>query len=198
DYIMVMEYIRGGSMRQFLDRIRFSFRNKFSQLYSIADGLRVIHKKGLLHRDFHSGNILNGGSFGCCYIADLGLCRPADETSQEKIFGVMPYMAPEVLLGKTYIQASDVYSFGIVAYELLSAEETENQESLNESSCQIHSRAVYHSRLLPTKEITNLLSEQFSRSLQIDFSESSQVSTEQTAQTLQPTNQPYGTPGTNK
>ena len=72
----------------------------------------------MVHRDFHSGNILSRGS--SCYITDLGLCRPANETSQEKIFGVLPYVAPEVLQSQPYTQASDIYSFGIMAYELLS------------------------------------------------------------------------------
>jgi len=48
----------------------------------------------------------------------LGLCRPANEVDQDKIYGVLPYIAPEVLKKKEYTQASDIYSFGIVAYEL--------------------------------------------------------------------------------
>src|SRR5204863_1760748 len=48
--------------------------------------------------------------------------RPADETPSQsrdkKIYGVLPYVAPEVLRGKEYTQASDIYGFGIIAYEL--------------------------------------------------------------------------------
>ena len=53
-----------------------------------------------------------------CRIADLGLCRPANEEDQGKIYGVLPYVAPEVVREEKYTQATDVYSFGIVAYEL--------------------------------------------------------------------------------
>ncbi|KLL02197.1 MAG: hypothetical protein MRERC_3c023 [Mycoplasmataceae bacterium RC_NB112A] len=64
------------------------------------------------------GNILSDGYF--CYITDLGLCRPADETDKSKVYGVLPYMAPEVLRRQPYIQASDIYSFGIIAWEMMS------------------------------------------------------------------------------
>jgi serine/threonine protein kinase len=77
-------------------------------------GLKRIHQKGLIHKDFHSGNILTDS--GDSLITDLGLCRPANYKKEEgKIFGVLPYIAPEVLKGKPYSQASDIYSFGIVA-----------------------------------------------------------------------------------
>jgi len=82
--------------------------------------LNAIHEKGLVHRDFHAGNILIRRSFDYsdCYITDLGLSRPADESDRGKVYGVLPYVAPEVLRGELYTQASDIYSFGIVAYEL--------------------------------------------------------------------------------
>ena len=87
----------------------------------ILKGLKSVHDKGLIHKDFHPGNILNNNSgIGVCYITDLGLCRPVNETNSEKIYGVLSYVAPEVLLRKPYTQASDIYSFGMVAYELFS------------------------------------------------------------------------------
>src|SRR5207249_4890518 len=53
---------------------------------------------------------------------DLGLCQPANvkpsQSGGKKIYGVLPYVAPEVLRGKEYTQASDIYGFEIVAYEV--------------------------------------------------------------------------------
>src|SRR5436305_12800770 len=55
-----------------------------------------------------------------CFIADLGLCKPVNSQLEEnKVFGVLPYVAPEVLRGQSHTQAGDIYSFGIVAYEVL-------------------------------------------------------------------------------
>src|SRR5207302_700057 len=54
-----------------------------------------------------------------CYITDLGLSRPVNETDDGKVYGVMPYVAPEVLQRGEYTQKSDIYSFGIIATEIL-------------------------------------------------------------------------------
>ncbi|GBC39390.1 kinase-like domain-containing protein [Rhizophagus irregularis DAOM 181602=DAOM 197198] len=79
-----------------------------------------IHDKGLIHHDFHCGNILNDSL--SVYITDLGLCQPVNvksyQNSNKKIYGVLPYVAPEVLRGKEYTQASDIYGYGIIAYEI--------------------------------------------------------------------------------
>src|SRR6516162_4079590 len=80
----------------------------------------LLKTQKLIHRDFHCGNIL---SFGSDYfsITDLGLCKPANKKSEEtgkQIYGVLPYVAPEVLRGKEYTQKSDIYGFGIIAYEV--------------------------------------------------------------------------------
>ncbi|GET55589.1 kinase-like domain-containing protein [Rhizophagus irregularis DAOM 181602=DAOM 197198] len=49
-------------------------------------------------------------------ISDIGLCGEVDNIDKTKIYGVMPYVAPEVLRGKPYTQATDIYSFGIIMY----------------------------------------------------------------------------------
>ena len=55
---------------------------------------------------------------------DMGLCKPADynasENTKKSTYGVLPYMAPEVLRGQNYTKASDIYSFGIIMYEVIS------------------------------------------------------------------------------
>ncbi|CAJ0824658.1 6738_t:CDS:10 [Entrophospora sp. SA101] len=111
NYLMVMEYIEGGNLRDYL-------KNNASELR-----LKDIHLQGLVHRDFHAGNILikADGDYFSSFITDLGLSQPANSQSQVgEIFGVMPYVAPEVLQNKPYTPASDIYSFGIIAYEMCS------------------------------------------------------------------------------
>src|SRR5688572_26428518 len=73
--------------------------------------------KKMVHHDFHIGNILlRGGNYRSSYISDMGLCGEVDNVDATKIYGVMPYVAPEVLRGKPYTQAADIYSFGMVMY----------------------------------------------------------------------------------
>ncbi|MCE8162851.1 MAG: protein kinase [Candidatus Moeniiplasma glomeromycotorum] len=127
--IMVINYIKDGNLRQFLRNNQLNFKDKLNQLWRIADGLKEIHEKGLIHRDFHPGNILNRKDVKAnefkydvkCIITDLGLCQPASEKDENKIYGILPYIDPEVLKNKRYTQTSDIYSFGMVAYELFSS-----------------------------------------------------------------------------
>jgi|SRR6185369_10104096 len=74
----------------------------------------------LVHRDLHPGNILFNLESKMSSITDFGLSRPVDEKDDGKVYGVLPYVAPEVLQDKPYTQASDIYSFGIMAYEIIS------------------------------------------------------------------------------
>jgi serine/threonine protein kinase len=118
NYVMVMQYIKDGNLRQYLqvNYKRLDFKDRLDQLHNIARGLKSIHSKGLVHRDFHAGNILNEDAY--CSITDLGLCKPANETSESEIYGVLPYVAPEVLNGKQYTSATDIYSFAMIMYEI--------------------------------------------------------------------------------
>src|SRR5581483_6317333 len=89
NFIMVMQYAIDGSLRQSLNKNfnSMSWKSKFITLSDIADGLSNIHKKRLIHRDFHSGNILSISIFA--YITDLGLCKSADEKIDKNIYGVL-------------------------------------------------------------------------------------------------------------
>src|SRR6266480_7579172 len=78
-----------------------------------------IHEKNYIHHDLHSGNIFSYYS-GHGVIGDLGLCQQAVDKKDDhpnKIFGVIPYLAPEVLSGKLYTKESDIYSFGMIMWE---------------------------------------------------------------------------------
>src|SRR6185436_5146440 len=83
NFMMVMEYAQNGSLRQHLN-ISFNSLNwnkKLFNLYNIALGLSSIHEKGLIHFDFHCGNILSNNSsdnYAYSLITDLGLCKPAN------------------------------------------------------------------------------------------------------------------------
>ena len=78
----------------------------------------AIHEKGYAHHDLHSGNIFSRSHYNS-EIGDLGLCQQVVDKKDDanKIFGVIPYLAPEVLSKKSYTKESDIYSFGIIMWE---------------------------------------------------------------------------------
>ena len=99
----------------------FDWNDKLLLLLNIIKGLKIIHQKQMVHRDFYTGNLLVYGgrkhTINWMCISDMGLCGEVGNTGKEtKIYGVMPYVAPEVLNGKPYTQAADIYSFGMIMY----------------------------------------------------------------------------------
>ncbi|CAI2171452.1 7070_t:CDS:2 [Funneliformis geosporum] len=92
---------------------------KFQEgLRAIIIGIENIHDANIIHRDIHSGNILTDGTVRTT-ICDLGLCKSSTESSSEDIYGVIPYMAPEIFQRQTYTMASDIYSFGVIMWEVV-------------------------------------------------------------------------------
>ncbi|GES87712.1 kinase-like domain-containing protein [Rhizophagus clarus] len=98
NYIMVLQYAENGSLRNYLNKNydKLVWKNKFKDLWYIAIGLKRIHKNELIHRDLHIENTKNS------------------------IYGVLPYIAPEILRGRNYTKAADIYIFGIIMYEVFS------------------------------------------------------------------------------
>ncbi|RHZ83548.1 hypothetical protein Glove_91g143 [Diversispora epigaea] len=122
EYMMIMNYAQYGSLRKLLNNkfVELTWGKKSSILFNIIYGLKNIHEMGLIHKDFHSGNIVNQ-NLNLSYITDFGLCKPVSENDPEKIYGVIPYMAPETLSRGEYTKASDIYSFGMVMLEVLTS-----------------------------------------------------------------------------
>ena len=119
---MVLYYAEGGNFNNWIKRDNSSWFYDMWALENIIIGLGNIHEKKMVHRDFHIGNILLSSSINIIdtsdtiitYISDMGLCGEISNIDLTKIYGVMPYVAPEVLRGKPYTQAADIYSFGII------------------------------------------------------------------------------------
>ncbi|CAB4430473.1 unnamed protein product [Rhizophagus irregularis] len=120
-YMVVMDYANKGNLRGNLTRIiKSDWNQKLYMLFKIISGLDDIHEQELIHCDFHDGNILNHNE-NKIYISDLGLCKPVKSFLKKyDIYGVIPFMAPEVLRGKSYTPASDIYSFSMIMWEFTS------------------------------------------------------------------------------
>ncbi|RIB09966.1 kinase-like domain-containing protein, partial [Gigaspora rosea] len=104
---------------------------KLQILHDIVSNLYRIHSKGYLHRDLHPGNILLKENYEA-YITDLGLSKPLDEKEQEdRIHGVLPYVAPELFQKNPYTKASDIYSFGIIMVEMTTGQRPFNDHKFD-------------------------------------------------------------------
>ncbi|RHZ61177.1 hypothetical protein Glove_349g123 [Diversispora epigaea] len=122
EYMIVLQHAKHGSLRNMLDNNfkELTWKQKIQIILFIAYGLAKIHETGLMHRDFHSGNIVNE-TITSSYITGFGSCKPVTLNYEEKIHGIIPYMAPETLNRGEYTQASDVYSFGMIMSEVFTS-----------------------------------------------------------------------------
>ncbi|RIB00599.1 kinase-like domain-containing protein, partial [Gigaspora rosea] len=123
-YLMVFQHADNGSLHKFL-RMKFrdiTWQIKFKLLNDISFDLMEIHRAGYIHADLHSGNILQDEGISKSlrsYISDLGLSKKVDENnSKGGIYGVLPYVAPEVLLGQKFTKKADIYGFGVIMSEM--------------------------------------------------------------------------------
>src|ERR1051325_4429793 len=129
DYMMVLRYCENGDLRNYLNK-SIDYETKIKNLSEFATGLLDIHNAGKVHKDLHSGNVLfavhSSSKRDFPLIGDLGMCQPANNeeisVKKEGIYGVLPYVAPEVLRGSQYTKESDIYSFGIIMNEFMSEE----------------------------------------------------------------------------
>lgn len=123
-YMFVMRYYENGNLYQYLDKSKgiISWRDMVDMLWGVAGGLERIHAENRVHANLHGGNLLieDEAVSTDARIADVGLHGPADQPRSSRIYGVLPFIAPEVLLGEKPTQASDIYSFGIIMYTLAS------------------------------------------------------------------------------
>ena len=91
-----------------------------------------IHEKNYIHCDLHSGNVLSY-DVHTSLVGDLGLCQQTIDRKDNpnKIFGVIPYLAPEVLSRKPYTKESDIYSFGMIMWEFTTGKKPFHNRSHN-------------------------------------------------------------------
>src|SRR2546421_12643028 len=97
NYIMVLPFAHGGDLKNYLRKRakNLNWVNRLDILRHMLYGLVDVHKKGLVHRDLHPGNLLHFRR--TISVADLGLARPAeDKEALRQAVGVLPFIAPEV------------------------------------------------------------------------------------------------------
>lgn len=121
EVFLIMELITGGTLRELLaERGPMPPHAAASVMRGMLTGLAVAHAKGMVHRDIKPDNVLIDAS-SRVKLSDFGLVRAAAETTQstDQIVGTVAYLSPEQVDGGALTTASDVYSAGIVLFELL-------------------------------------------------------------------------------
>jgi len=136
---LVTEYVDGGTLKSWARADKRSWRQIVELLVGVADGLAAAHQAGILHRDIKPANILVRGDGASVpihvFIADfgigqltaekllrggthLGFTRTVSDLLTGSLSGSMLYLAPEVLEGSAATARSDIYSLGVVLWQL--------------------------------------------------------------------------------
>jgi len=121
---IVMEYVSGVELRELVRDEPLPFEKAIHIAKQIVDGLQAAHEKGVVHRDIKSSNIMITEK-GQIKIMDFGLAKfkgSAQLTQKGTTLGTAAYMSPEQIRGEKASESSDIWSFGVVFYELLTGE----------------------------------------------------------------------------
>ena len=154
DLFLVMELITGGSMRQYVKRLneesRFiDYPEAIEVVRQLAEALDYAHSQGMIHRDIKPDNVLlkpENGAPRLSYrpiLTDFGLAKltvsTASEITEQQPVGTYPYMSPEQCLAEKIDYRSDIYSLGIMLYELSVGRLPFNPKSIAEAA-RMHGR----------------------------------------------------------
>ncbi len=132
DYFMVMEFVRGESLDVALRRFGAMSCERAVPLFCQAlDGMEQAHRLKIIHRDIKPGNIMLTDT-GSLKVMDFGVARvlgAARSTRHGQIVGTVEYMSPEQIKGEEADARSDIYSLGILLYEMLTGRAPFNSTS---------------------------------------------------------------------
>ena len=119
---LAMEFLTGEDLQKRLSRPEpMSLARKLEIAADICDGLSYAHRRGLIHRDIKPANIFITDE-GMVKLLDFGLARmvTSELTASNMMLGTLNYMAPEQVRGERTDHRADIFSFGVVLYEILS------------------------------------------------------------------------------
>ncbi len=121
---IVMEYAPGTELKKILDKgDRLPPAEAVRIMQGVLAGLNYSHERGVVHRDIKPGNVILSPD-GTVKIADFGIARieSSNMTQAGTIMGTPAYMSPEQFMGQTVDQRTDIYSAGVMFYQLLTGE----------------------------------------------------------------------------
>lgn len=119
---IVMPFVQSGTLAEFIQKKRVSLPEIRRIITQIGDALSYAHTRGMIHRDIKPSNVLIDEGDNCL-LTDFGLARMAESatkiTSSSTVLGTPAYMSPEQGTGSNLDQRSDIYSLGIILYEMV-------------------------------------------------------------------------------
>ncbi|NWF70557.1 MAG: protein kinase [Chloroflexi bacterium] len=122
---LVMRYLRGGSLRTLMNAGPIDPEHAARLLDQVASALSAAHRYGVIHRDLKPDNVLLDED-GNGYLADFGIAKDlrsdANVTQPDTLIGSPAYFSPELIQGEALTARADIYSLGIVLYEMLAGE----------------------------------------------------------------------------
>jgi serine/threonine protein kinase len=123
-HYLVMEHVSGGDLSQLLDEGRLPIKETLNICIDLADALTRAHKLNIIHRDLKPANILLSND-GTVYLADFGVAHMGNSqkiTQAGAAVGTLNYIAPESLQGEELTTRADIWSFGVMLFEMLAGE----------------------------------------------------------------------------
>lgn len=149
---MANEFIRGQTLR---DKLNFSgalgLFDACEVMLQLTSGVDYIHRHGIVHRDLKPDNLFHM-SDGTLKISDFGIAAPIGATGDgDSIQGTIYYCAPEVITGAPAAISNDIYSMGVIFYELLTGQVPFDGQSIEEVAMkQMRKRFPEASKLVPS------------------------------------------------
>lgn len=121
-WFISMDFIDGESLEARMDRVPKPDTDEALRItHDLLEGLGAAHRSGVVHRDLKPGNVLLDGK-GCAYITDFGVARSLGATGMTHtgmIIGTPEYLSPEQARGVSVDTRSDLYTVGLILYEML-------------------------------------------------------------------------------
>ena len=121
---IVMSYLEGKTLREKIDVSPLKVDDAISIIIQTAEGLKLAHEKGIIHRDIKPANIFITND-GVVKILDFGLAKAKGQTQLTKMgstLGTVDYMSPEQATGNTTDRRTDIWSLGVMFYEMITGQ----------------------------------------------------------------------------
>jgi len=161
---MVLQYAPRGNLGDYIEKFR-KLDEKFVVrfFFQIVEGVNYIHNNGIIHRDLKPSNIMISIS-ETPLIGDFGLAASCNTTKFESVVGTLDYLSPEVVSSLCYGTHSDIWSLGVILYEMLLG----NTPFSGKTNSEIHESLTKANIILPDS-ISSISRDLLARLLEKDY-----------------------------